>query len=733
MSGILGCSQLFAQSTSFSWAKQVGGTAEDAAKAITSDALGNIYILGHFKGTVDVDPGPGVYNMSSAGEDDTFILKLDAAGNFVWAKRIGGVSSDWGQTIHLDAAGYMYISGEYAGTVDFDPGAGISDLTSTSNTLDIFILKLNPAGDFVWAKTMGGPGHDYGLSVTTDLNGNIYTGGYFWNGTADFDPGPGTYYLTPVGERFDAYISKLDPAGNFVWAKKFGSINFDMVNAIVTDASGNVYTTGLFQSTVDFDPGPGTYNLTSVSNSQDVFVLKLNPSGEFVWAQQMGGNGSDEGAAITIDRWGNLYSTGVFVGTADFDPGPGTFNLTATGSAGDAYIWKLDSSGNVVWAKKIGGPASDKGLSVHTDQNGAVYTSGWFTEKVDCDPGPDSFYVRTTGTYNRSSFILQLDRAGNFLWATGLGGASYNYGTFCTLDVSGKVIALGSFSDTGNYNPAGGVVNLTSAGGNDVFIVKLAPCATAGSANVSACGSYTSPSGLYTWRSTGIYKDTITNAAGCDSVITMNVTIPDATESVISPGACWSYTSPSLKYTWTTSGSYSDTLINSAGCDSIIRIDLTIDTVDVSVKRSLPDILFAGATGAAYQWLDCNAAYAPVAGETGQVFIVGANGNYAVRVTQNECVDTSECIYIGTVGLDERRLFPVTFSPNPTTGLITVDLGSVKDVRVKVSNILGEDIVNEAYQQKDKLELWIPGEAGLYFIELTDADQRKICRKVIRQ
>lgn len=724
--------QLFAQNTRFSWAKGIGGANEDRLEAIASDASGNVYTIGYFKDTTDFDPGPGVLNLMSAGKSDIFISKLDPNGNFIWVQKIGGVGEDWAHEINIDTAGYLYITGEFEGTVDFNPGPGVSNLTS-SGLLDIFIAKLDTSGNLIWAKQVGGvSSYDYGTSITADLSGNVYVSGYFWGGVADFDPGPMVYNLTSDVSYFDAYILKLDSGGNFSWAKMIGGNGHDWAKKITVDFEGNVYATGEFQVTVDFNPGTGINNLTA-SGASDIFVLKLNTKGIFHWARKMGGAGWDEGEAITVDLYGNVYSTGRFVQTVDFDPGAGVYNLT--GNSIDAYISKLDKNGDFVWAKQIGGRLADLGNGIKTDNVGNVYTTGGFVEKVDFDPGPDSSFI-DAGVYNRNGFISKLDTGGNFIWAEGLGGKSFNYGCLITLDHSGSIIAAGGFADTGDFNPEPPVVELMSkAGSVDVFIVKLGSCASNATITVSACDRFVSPSTQYTWTTSGIYKDTIPNTAGCDSIITVNLTILYSSASMMAAKVCNQFVSPSLKHTWTVSGDYTDTIPNSVGCDSIIFINLTVEIGNVTITHNSSTLTAnVDVDSVTYQWLDCTAAYAPITSQKGRHFIPTLNGNYAVVVTKNGCADTSDCVNMTTVGLNENELMGyVDIYPNPTTGQLTIDLGSThKTIQVKVSNIVGQELVNETFEQKDKLQLTIPGEAGLYFIELTDAHNHKVCLKVIK-
>ena len=330
-------------SGNFVWAKNMGGTDWDFGLGIAVDSSGNIYTTGSFEGTADFDPGPGTSNLTGAGLPDIFVSKLDSSGNFVWAKSIGAASFDTGIGIALDSSGNIYTTGSFEGTADFDPGAGTSNLTSAGSS-DMFVSKLDSSGNFVWAKRMGGTSDDYGYGIVLDTSGNIYTTGSF-SGTADFDPGAGASNLTSEGLT-NIFVSKLDSSGNFVWAKSMGGTDYDDGLGIAVDSSRNVYTTGSFEGTADFDPGAGTSNLTS-AGLPDIFVSKLDSSGNFVWAKSMGAASYDYGFGIVLDSSGNVYMSGSFEGTADFDPGPGTSNLTSAGS-NDIFVSKLEASSNQV-------------------------------------------------------------------------------------------------------------------------------------------------------------------------------------------------------------------------------------------------------------------------------------------------------------------------------------------------------------------------------------------------
>ncbi|MDD1434596.1 SBBP repeat-containing protein, partial [Dolichospermum sp. ST_sed6] len=281
--------EMAAAEPTVAWAKSFGSIYRDIPNSITVDSSGNVYTTGSSilnpGWTIDFDLGPGTSNVTSAGDDDVFIIKLNSDGSTAWVKRFGGTGNDFGVSIKLDSSGNIYTTGGFQGTVDFDPGTGTSNLTSAGG-LDVFISKLNSDGSFAWAKSFGGTGTDFGTSIKLDSSGNIYTTGTF-QGTADFDPGNGTSNLTSAGS-YDVFVSKLNSDGSFAWAKSLGGTLEDIANSITVDSSGNIYTTGYFNGTADFDPGTGTSNLTS-AGYDNVFVSKLNSDGSFAWAKSFAG------------------------------------------------------------------------------------------------------------------------------------------------------------------------------------------------------------------------------------------------------------------------------------------------------------------------------------------------------------------------------------------------------------------------------------------------------------
>ena len=305
-----------------------------------------------------------------------------------------------------------------------------------------------------------------------------------------------------------------------------------------------------------------------------MFIQKLDASGAFIWAKMVGSTGSDLGFSITTDALGYVYTTGYFSDVADFDPGAGTFNLTPNGG-GDIYIQKLDSNGNFIWAKSMGGSiGSEDGRSITTDVSGNVYTTGYFENTVDFDPGAGTFNLISNG--GKDIFIQKLDSNGTFIWAKSMGTTGIDHGFSITTDASGIVYTVGAFSGTVDFDPGAGTFNVTSNGYIDLFIQKLSQCApSSGMVTITACDNYTAPDGMI-YTSTGMYTAILPNSVGCDSTITIDLTVNNSSTSNISETALDTYTAPSGAV-YTTSGVFNDTIANTAGCDSVITIDLTLN------------------------------------------------------------------------------------------------------------------------------------------------------------
>lgn len=292
-------------------------------------------------------------------------------------------------------------------------------------------------------------------SLAIDASGNIYTTGSSDNGNNG-------------GGDAMAFVAKFNGAGGLIWEKQFGEAVSPLTygKSISIDDAGNIYITGTFQGTSDFDPGSGTYDLTSAGSS-DIYIVKLTNTGDFVWARRIGGPLEDGNfrscLAINPDN-GEIYLTGYFKGTADFDPGSGNYSLTSAGGD-DIFIASMDASGNFLWAGRMGGTGSDMGKSIARDNEGNIVSTGKFTGPADFNPGSGTFDLIGGGT-----FISKLSGDGGFTFAKKIGNAA-STGNAITVDASNNIYTTGPFTGTGNFDPAGNF-SLT-ADGTDFFISKL--------------------------------------------------------------------------------------------------------------------------------------------------------------------------------------------------------------------------------------------------------------------
>ena len=778
---ILGYSQVY------DWTAQIGGTNDVRSNAVVFDPHNNSYNVGFFKGTIDSDPGIGVTNLVSNGNKDIYIQKLNEQGDLLWAKHIGGSFEDEATAVEIDQLGNICITGFFQDTIDFDPGAGVYNL-NTYGDFDVFVLKMDSLGNFIWAGNIGGISWDKATDIAVDQSNNILITGYFL-GLADFDPNSGVYNMNSQGMGgFNSFILKLNMNGNFSWAKKIGGDNQSQGNGIATDANGNVYSTGYFKGTSDLDPSGNDYDVIALGD-KDIYVQKLDPNGFFQWGASAGGLGGDIGYDLIIDENKNSYVTGYFNGSVDFDPSAASLFINSSGGH-DAFVWKLDQNGQLDWAHHLGGSGLDRGDAINIDTLGNIYTTGIFIGTADMDPSTNTSSHTSSGSYD--VFIQKMDVTGQYLWSTSFGGAGWDAPNSIDINEKEDIITAGYFEGAVDFNPGLGVDVLNSLGGDDAFLHKMILCSP--SLTVTACESYISPSGLYTWDSSGIYydtlayhfncdsiitidltilkasfdsvmvsscdsfiapsgsvfsatgtytdtinnhlgcdsiiiydlvifpptydtilitscneyqapsgiifnnsgwyTDTIINQQGCDSILNIDLTILNESNSSIDTAVCSNFLSPSGNYSWSFSGIYLDTLLNAIGCDSIIQVNLTIASPSDSIINS-NNILIAYTDSANYQWLDCDNNFSPIVGEINQTYQPTQNGNYAVEISINNCTDTTNCAFVTLSSINgESADSEILVFPNPTENLIKVNIDEQWPIKIELYDQLGRKLLS---------------------------------------
>lgn len=660
---------LRAQIPTLDWAISNPSDGFDLGRAVALDAQGNAIVVGIFQDTCDMDPGPGNLPMVSHGDNDAFIQKLNGFGDLVWATCIGSTGVDEAKGVDVDAAGNIYVTGRFTGTVDFDPGSGVANTTS-SGPNDIFVLKLTANGAYGWHRTWGSASYNEGTAI--QVEGSRVTMAGYIKGTVDLDPTAGTRMVTTPANSNDIVVVMLDDQGNYIWGAAFGGVEDDFGYAINRNGLGGVVVTGTMQDTVDFDPGLGVANIVADPGVTSAFILNLDGNGALEWARQINSTDLASGYGIDVDANGNVFVAGAFNGSIDFDPGSGSNSHSSTGY--DCWLAKYSPSGAYHNAWAWGSTSGDFSYGLCVSPQGDVYVTGGYEGTVDFDPTANGTLSITAGGI-ADAFISRFDTAGNFLGAISNGGTGMEYAFGIVSDLNSSILSTGCFGDVVDFDPGAGVLNLVSAGSAEIFVQQLHQC-----------------------------HSSFSNTAevGCDPVTVNN-------------------------QTYSVSGVYTQTLTNAEGCDSILTITVTINTVDTTVLGS--GHLIAQATGATFQWLDCDNGFAPIPGATNANFSPTTTGHYAVAVDQNGCTDTSGCHFVLVIGVGESLENRVTAFPNPSNGTFTLELANGMDpADVVISDALGRVMGTMEIRGRSSVE--IKGEAGLYFLRVRTSEGEQVLRIV---
>ena len=387
-----------------------------------------------------------------------------------WARNWGPSSFTGGKGVAVDSDGNSFVTGKFMGTIDFDPDPVDEEFHTSIGHYDVYVCKYNINGDFLWARTWGGSLGDYNRGVDVDNDGNVYIPGYFSN-SVDFDPDPVDTDIHSSNGNTDAFISKFDPDGDFLWAKTWGAARSEDAYGAETDDMGNIYVTGQYQQSVNFNPDGTEYRSSNGGN--DVYLSKFDSSGNFLWVKTWGGSGWDYGNDVAIDSFGDVYSVGWFAGTVNFDP-DGSDNQTASGDPG-VFLSKFDSSGNYQWARTWGGSSYqnyDFAIGVNTDNDSNIFVAGRFLGTVDFDPssaGVDEHISQG----DVDSFLSSFDYNGDFRWAKTWGGSGGDYARGVDTDESGNIFVGGHFSNTVDFDPDPGITENHSAQYLDNYLSKF--------------------------------------------------------------------------------------------------------------------------------------------------------------------------------------------------------------------------------------------------------------------
>lgn len=434
---LISVSVAFAQTEEWLWAIKNHANNE----SISFDNSGNSFYTGAFQGTSNF----GTHQISSSGNTDIYIAKLDPNGNWLWARRAGGSGWDRGFGISTDDSGNCYVTGYFSGTVSFG-----SVTLSSNSSFNIFIAKLDTNGNWMWAVTTSGTGYCSGAAISIDSYGNSAVLGHFY-GAVDF----GTHQINNYDLGHNGlFVAKIDPDGEWVWAIQaviYGSITG---TSICSGIDGSTHITGDFYGSATFGSGSLHHN----GSEADLFIAKIDSSGNWIWASKASGNVyKTYSECIATDNLGNCYVVGNFRHTVNFG---NTVLVSDQTYSIDAFVAKMDTSGNWLWAKKAGGQFDDYGNGVMIGDNNNCYITGSFTNGGLFG----SSYLTSNG--NADIFLAKLSASGEWISAVGIGGTESDMGISIYHDNSMNTYL------SGTYNSAGGFAGFSQTTSGS-FIAKM--------------------------------------------------------------------------------------------------------------------------------------------------------------------------------------------------------------------------------------------------------------------
>lgn len=446
-------------SQKWQWGNKIGldPGGNDYGMAMAKDESGNILVTGRVKGNSTFGTGGGAVTLITYGDRDIYICKYDSLGDFIWARRYGGLYSDYGLGIATDTNSNIYITGYYTDSAQFESNNIIGN-----GGQDIFIAKINELGSLVWVRSIGGTSNEYANALAVDQEGNSYITGVF-NGSVVF----GSSTLTSSGS-IDFFISKFDTYGNCIWGKRAGnSLNDEGKSIVVNESGTEVYVCGYYNNNVTF----GTIALNGFGGN-DIFIAKYDTSGTCTWAQRAGSSSHEFASALALDKMGNVFVTGNYIAPVNFGTTATPLIIATSSGSQDVFIAKYDVVGNIIWAKKaLGGTGIDNSQGITINKFDNPVFCGFFETTCSFDG-----VLRTIEGDSRDVFVTEYDSIGNIIWLKTYKGIMKSgimaSGHAVITDNTEHTYLTGGFLDTVSFD---GITMVAVGISSDVFTGKLSP------------------------------------------------------------------------------------------------------------------------------------------------------------------------------------------------------------------------------------------------------------------
>jgi hypothetical protein len=504
------------------WARKYSSTISVTARSLTVDAPEDLILSGTFEGNAFFGSGfPGF----SSGANDIFILKINGlTGNPTFVRRVGGIDHEYVQSHAVDAGGNIYLTGDFRAEMDVDPSATVVNVRPIGLT-DIFLIKLSPAGNYLWHKAYGSVGVDYGQAVTVDFENNVVLTGRF---SDNISFGSVSNARTSKGGT-DIFLIKINPAGNTIWVNTYGDSQNDSGMHLTTNRNGIIYFAGTFRGRVDFDPSNFSTN-TDSKGGADVIIALYNQDGTYNDHFTLGGIANEQIGGISLKSNGELISTGGFGAIVDFDPSSNEVNIFSNGGL-DAFLWNTFVCVNpylkTLKAEKSILCPGEKVL-IQVEEGYLNDATQWSWQRNSCN----------NITFASGDFLNVDVKVNTTFFAKGFGG--------CVVNDECKSIDIKVFKDSLIYQ------------------------------DISICQGDTLRVGTSTYTSNGAYIDTLSSVSGCDSVVFTEITVLPTYRLTQNVSICNGDTVKVGSFKYTLAGTYVAPLQTKQGCDSIVTTVLNV-------------------------------------------------------------------------------------------------------------------------------------------------------------
>lgn len=462
------------------WAFSRGSSGYEAGIGIVTGSDGSIYSVGTFEGTVNFDPFGSGGTAISHGLSDFYITKHDGDGHFIWIKSFGGDESDDVVAIDIDDQDNIYITGNFLGTVDFDPSPfHMENLTSgglyNSNS---YVCKFTSNGDLIWVKDINGDFLSESTDITVDNYYNVHISGHFID-HLDVDPSSTSLFIGTGGTTIrHGFCVTLNTSGNYLkhYFLEGNSTSNVKIHSVEVDNQLHQYFTGEFRGIIDFNPSVISTNNMTTGVTYQTFISSIDQTGTFRWARQLASVYGSKGIVVKTNQTGDVYILGRFKGQIDMNPGTSSHMISGVSSSWSLYVSKLNTFGFFVWGKAISGTGTltvgnvyPKGMVLNN--SGAAFITGYFNKSVDFDPNSGVNLITSGGGYD--AFTCILNTSGSLALAKSIESTSTVINSGIAINNNEDIYTTGKLYSLTDFRPTGYPYYCVSLGGSDMFIHKI--------------------------------------------------------------------------------------------------------------------------------------------------------------------------------------------------------------------------------------------------------------------